>query len=57
MSHFHIGFFEFLVWLMYYLIAKALFLLINIESRRGALHVPSAVALSLIHISEPTRPY
>jgi hypothetical protein len=44
MSHFHIGFFEFLVWLMYYLIAKALFLLINIESRRGALHVPSAVA-------------
>ena len=44
MTHFHIGFFEFLVWLMYYLIAKALFLLINIESRRGKLHVPSAVA-------------
>ena len=44
MSHFHIGFFEFLVWLMYYFIAKALFLLINIESRRGKLHVPAAVA-------------
>lgn len=44
MSHFHIGFFEFLVWLAYYAIAKALFLLINIESRRGKLHVPSAVA-------------
>jgi hypothetical protein len=43
-THFHIGFFEFAVWLMYYFIAKALFLLINIESRRGALHVPAAVA-------------
>ena len=44
MSHFHIGFFEFLVWLAYYAIAKALFLFINIESRRGKLHVPSAVS-------------
>lgn len=44
MSHFHIGFFEFLVWLMYYAIAKALILFINIESRRGKLHVPSAVS-------------
>ena len=44
MNHFHIGFFEFLVWLMYYLIAKALFLFINVESRRGRLHVPSAVS-------------
>ena len=44
MSHFHIGFVEFLVWLAYYAIAKALFLLINIESRRGKLHVPAAVA-------------
>lgn len=44
MTHFHIGFFEFLVWLMYYLIAKALFLFINVEARRGRLHVPSAVS-------------
>jgi hypothetical protein len=29
---------------MYYLIAKALILLINIESRRGRFHIPSAVS-------------
>lgn len=44
MNHFHIGFFEFLVWLMYYAIAKALFLLVNIEARRNHWHVPAAVA-------------
>ncbi len=43
MTHFHIGFFEFLVWLMYYAIAKALFIVVNIESRRMGWHVPSAV--------------
>jgi hypothetical protein len=43
-THFHIGFFEFLVFAMYYTIMKALILLINIESRRGRLHVPSAVS-------------
>ena len=44
MNHFHIGFFEFAVWLMYYFIAKAVFLFINIEARRNKWHVPSAVA-------------
>lgn len=44
MNHFHIGFFEFLVFAMYYVLMKALILLINIESRRGRLHVPSAVS-------------
>ena len=44
MTHFHIGFFEFLVWLMYYFIAKAVFLFLNIEARRNAWHVPSAVS-------------
>ena len=44
MTHFHIGFFEFLVWLMYYAIAKALFLFLNIEARRNKWHVPAAVA-------------
>ena len=44
MTHFHIGFFEFLVWLLYYFLAKMLFLFINIESRRAGWHVPSAVA-------------
>jgi hypothetical protein len=43
-SHFHIGFFEFLVFLMYLLIAKALFLFINIEARRNKWHVPAAVS-------------
>lgn len=44
MTHFHIGFFEFLVWLMYYFIAKAVLLFINIEARRNSWHVPSAVS-------------
>jgi hypothetical protein len=42
--HFHIGFFEFLMWVAYYLIFKALILLINIEARRNSWHVPAAVA-------------
>ena len=44
MTHFHIGIFEFLVWLAYYAIAKTLFLFINIEARRNKWHVPAAVA-------------
>jgi hypothetical protein len=43
-THFHIGLFEFAVWLMYYVIAKGLFLLINIEARRMKWHVPAAVS-------------
>jgi hypothetical protein len=43
-SHFHIGFFEALVWLMYYLIFKAVFLFINIEARRNRWHVPAGVS-------------
>jgi len=43
-NHFHIGFFELLVWLMYYFIAKAIFLFINIETRRNRWHVPAAVS-------------
>lgn len=44
MTHFHIGFFEFLVWLAYYFVAKALFMFINIESRRGRFRIPAAVS-------------
>jgi hypothetical protein len=44
LNHFHIGFFEFLVWLMYYFIAKAVFLFINIETRRNKLRVPAGVS-------------
>lgn len=44
MSHFHIGLFEFLVWIMYYLIFKAVVLVINLETRRNGWQVPAAVA-------------
>lgn len=44
MTHFHIGFFEFLVWLAYYFIAKMLFVFVNLEARRMGWHVPSAVS-------------
>jgi hypothetical protein len=42
--HFHIGFFEFLMWVAYYLIFKALVVFINIEARRNQWHIPAAVA-------------
>lgn len=44
MDHFHIGFFEFLVWLAYYFLAKALFIFFNIEARRNKWHVPAGVS-------------
>lgn len=44
MTHFHIGFFEFLVWAMYYFIMKAILLFINIETRRNKLHIPAGVS-------------
>jgi hypothetical protein len=44
MSHLHIGFFEFVVWLCYWFIAKALFMFINIEARRNRWHIPAAVS-------------
>lgn len=42
--HFHIGLVEFGVWVLYYLIFKAVVLLINLETRRGNLKVPAAVS-------------
>lgn len=39
-----IGLFEFLVFMGYYLIAKAVLLLINIEARRNGLTIPAAVS-------------
>lgn len=44
MNHFHIGFFEWLVFVMYYVITKTVFLFVNIEARRNHWHVPAAVA-------------
>ena len=44
MTHFHIGFFEFLVWLLYYFIAKAVMLFLNVEFRRNGWHVPAGVS-------------
>jgi len=43
-SHFHIGFFEFLVWAAYYAIFKAVVLFVNIETRRNGWHVPAGVS-------------
>jgi hypothetical protein len=44
LSHFHVGFFEFLVWAMYYFIMKAIILFLNIEARRNRWHVPAGVS-------------
>ena len=42
--HFHIGFLEFLVWALYYVIFKAFVMLLNLETRRNGWHVPAAVS-------------
>lgn len=42
--HFHIGFAEFLVFALYYVILKFLFHLINIESRRRGMKIPAGVS-------------
>jgi hypothetical protein len=42
-DHFHIGFFEFLVFLLYYFMAKALILVMNIELRRHKVKTGAAV--------------
>lgn len=39
-----VGFFEFLVFALYYVILKALVQLINLETRRNGLTVPAAVS-------------
>jgi hypothetical protein len=42
--HFHIGFFEFLIFGLFLTLWKAIFLTINIEARRNNWHVPSGVS-------------
>lgn len=42
--HLHIGFAEFAVFLLYYLVAKALIQFINIEARRNGLTVVAGVS-------------
>lgn len=42
--HVHIGFMEFLVFTLYYVILKALIQFINVETRRAGLTVPAAVS-------------
>ena len=42
--HLHIGFLEFLVFVFYYLIMKAAFQVINVETRRAGWHVPAGVS-------------
>lgn len=40
----HIGFAEFLVFALYYVLLKALIQFINIETRRQGWHVPAGVS-------------
>jgi hypothetical protein len=42
--HFHIGAAELFVFALYYVLLKAILLLINIEFRRNQIHVPAAVS-------------
>jgi hypothetical protein len=42
--HFHIGVAEFVVFAAYYIILKALLVVINIECRRSGMRVPAAVS-------------
>jgi hypothetical protein len=42
--HFHIGLFEFITWTLYYLIFKAIVLVINLETRRNNWGIPAAVS-------------
>lgn len=42
--HLHIGFMEFLVFALYYVILKALLQFINVETRRNGYHIPAGVS-------------
>ena len=42
--HFHIGFAEFVVFALYYVILKAFLQILNLETRRNGWHVPAAVS-------------
>lgn len=42
--HVHIGIMELFVFMLYYILTKAILLLINLETRRNKVHVPAAVS-------------
>jgi hypothetical protein len=42
--HLHIGFVEFLIFVLYYILLKALVCVLNLEFRRNGYHVPAAVS-------------
>lgn len=42
--HFHIGFFEFMIFGLMLIAWKAIFQFINLETRRNKWHVPAAVS-------------
>lgn len=42
--HFHIGFFEFLIFGLYLFLWKAVILFVNLETRRNNIRIPAAVA-------------
>jgi len=43
-GHVHVGLMEFIVWVGYFVIFKALMHVINIETRRAGLHIPAGVS-------------
>ena len=42
--HLHIGLAEFLVFVLYYVILKALIQFINVETRRNGYHIPAGLS-------------
>lgn len=42
--HLHVGFAEFLVFALYYVILKAAVQLLNVETRRAGMHIPAGVS-------------
>lgn len=42
--HVHVGLAEFLVFLLYYVIAKAAIQFINVETRRNGWHIPAGLS-------------
>lgn len=39
----HVGFIDFIVWVLYYVIFKALMHVVNVETRRNGLSTPAAL--------------
>lgn len=42
--HAHVGFLEFVIFGLYLILWKIMFLVLNLETRRNKIHVPAAVS-------------